>query len=149
MAIGGVAATVAAVLAFVDAAWSRAALAAELAILVVGAYLLLSRKIERVRVSLAPLKENGRRTATELKRARVDIAKVRQSVSKLQVAQDRKIASAVKQINDSFAAQLAHEAIGIKSVIKDTEIESGLAALNRYTSMAEKQADAEGSAGGA
>lgn len=146
IAVGGVAAIGAAVLAYVDEPWSRAALAAEIAILVTGSYLLLSRKLERVRRTVAPLNARSRQTAKELKRANREIARVRGSIDKLQVAQDKKIALAVERIDEKVAAHLSREAAGIKTVIKDTEIESGLAALNRYTSLAEQQSDPEGSA---
>ena len=149
MAIGGVAALIAAVLAFLDAAWSRAALAAELALLAFGTYLLLSRKIERVRGSVAPLDARGRQAAKELRRTNREIARIRQSLTKLQIAQDEKIAMAVQRMDEKFKAQLSVEAAGIKSVIKDTQIESGLAALNRYTSLAEQGSDPEGPASGA
>ena len=144
MAVGGLAVVVAAVLAFLDEVLWRAALAAELVLLVIGAYLLLSRKIERVRGSMAPLKASGREALKEIKQTKAEIAKVRQSITKLQAAQDNKIALAVHRIQERFNAQLNHEAAGIKSVIKDAEIESGLAALNRYTALAEDQGDPEG-----
>lgn len=137
MAVGGTAAIVAAALAFLDAAWSRAALAAELALLVAGAYLLLSRKIERVRASVSPLDARARQAADEIKRANQEIGKVHQSIAKLQDVQDKKIALAVQRIDEKVTARLGHEATRIISAIKDNEIESGLAALNRYTALAE------------
>lgn len=149
MAIGGVAAVIAAVLAFLDAAWSRALLAAELALLVVGAYVLLSRKIERVRSAVAPLNARGRQVEKQIRSTNDEISRVRHSIAKLRAAHNDKIALAVQRIDEKLKAQLSIEAAGIKSVIKDTEIESGLAALNRYTALAEQESEPEEPASGA
>ena len=95
---------------------------------------------------LTLLGTTAKRTATELDRLREQTGHLRASVKDLQAenaalkrqmakshsALDGKIALGVQRVNEHVKAEVG----GLAAAVRDSEVESGLAALNRYTALA-------------
>lgn len=130
---GGLAAVVGGVLAYVGGPIARAALVAEVILLFVVLHAVHVRSMRQVRESLAALRASSRDVAKETRRHDRDVARLRRDLAAVHKALDHTIAQAVQRIDD----KVRHQVNGLATAIKDAEIESGLAAMNRYASLAE------------
>jgi septal ring factor EnvC (AmiA/AmiB activator) len=137
--VGLVVAGPAALLGYLSGALAHGALAAWAAIVIVAMAMRLDR-------GLTGLGTAAKRTATEIDRMRDQIGHLRASLkdlkaenaalkrqlAKAQTALDDKIALGVQRMKEMVKAEVG----GLAAAVRDSEVETGLAALNRYTALA-------------
>jgi len=143
--VGVLAAVIAAVLAYIGTPVAHAALVGGFILLITLVVVSHGRAVRRTNALLVKEQQQRAQILSELAdvRSRLrelggDRKAVTERVDKRFSALDNKIALAVERMDEKFK----HELRGLAVAMRDTEIETGLAALNRYTLLATRSADA-------
>ena len=138
-AVGLLVSVPAALMAYVGGPIASGGLAAWASLVIVALAMRHDRKLSDVRAMAA-------RTAKDVTRARAQNSQVRDSIKELKAenaALKRQVAKARSALDDKIAVavQRMFEALkvevgGLSAAVRDSEVETGLAALNRYTALA-------------
>jgi membrane glycosyltransferase len=143
--VGVLAAVIAAALAYVGTPAAHAALVAGFVLLAAMVAVSNGRAVRRTHALLVKEQEQRTQMLKELADVRSRLRElgrdrkvITERIDKRHAALDNKIAVAVEKLDE----KLKNEVRGLAAAIRDTEIETGLAALNRYTILATRSADA-------
>jgi septal ring factor EnvC (AmiA/AmiB activator) len=138
-AAGVLAAIPAATLAYIGGPIASAGLAAWAAVVIVALAARHDWHLSGIRTTanrtargVTRVREQNNRLRASVKELKAENAALQRQVTKARSALDDKIALSVQRMNETFKAEVG----GLASAIRDSEVETGLAALNRYTALA-------------
>jgi septal ring factor EnvC (AmiA/AmiB activator) len=92
----------------------------------------LHTTVNRTARGVSRVREQNNRLRASVKELKAENAALQRQVTKARSALDDKIALSVQRMNETFKAEVG----GLAAAIRDSEVETGLAALNRYTALA-------------
>jgi septal ring factor EnvC (AmiA/AmiB activator) len=138
-AVGLLVTAPAALLGYLSGAVAHGGLAAWAAIVLVAMAMRLDRRLtllgaaaKRSATEMDRMREQNGQLRASLKDLKAENAALKRQVAKAQSAHDDKIALSVQRMKEAIKAEVG----GLAAVVRDSEVETGLAALNRYTALA-------------
>lgn len=137
--VGIVVAAPTALLAYLEGPVANAGLAAWAALVAVAGFAFLDRQLSALRRSasrttgeLGRMREENGQLRASLKELKAENAALGKQLAQARNALDDKIGLAVQRLKEWVRAEVQ----GLAAAVRDSEVETGLAALNRYTALA-------------